>query len=574
MSAENALLTFGIGPVHEFIAAARRVADVWAGSDLLSHLMTRAIEAARRAGGEAVFPAADDATGLTGIPNRVVVRVPLDQARKIALDMRRAVEVEWSRLAEEALRVLRQYGIHPAEDLWPVSPEPDASRQTDHVFDIAWSWVPLGDDYAAASSEGARRYTASRLFRPFDQVEQLGEKCALCGGRTALPDGNRSNVRNAWTAAAEKAESEPLEEGDERFFRFDQGRLCLVCATKRLYTRQEGKRVYFRSLVAFDEEPKDGRKSEGPKAPSRRSAEDDRRRYVAVVSLDGDRMSEILALGPDDLETPDVQAFHRAISTALRTFAQELRKPGSNDSLQNAQLDLRFLELESEIARRTPFPNRPQLIYAGGDDVLVVCAPADALPVARKIRERYLEHMRTALASYLDESRLAKLTLSGAILYAHSKHPAGMLFGGAYELLTRKAKGEAGRNALALCLMKRSGVPVEVAFKWEEAEGEDGSTEPSWLERLDRLVQDLGTGPLSSRQTFNLRREEEVLLEVFGRKKELWAPWLADRLSRGEATFEEAKALAAGITPFFVHDKTEALRIVRFLGVELSRSTT
>ncbi len=206
--------------------------------------------------------------------------------------------------------------------------------------------------------------------------------------------------------------------------------------------------------------------------------------------------------------------------------------------------------------------------------MLVICAPADALPVARTIRERYLERMRVALASYLDEGRLAKLTLSGAILYAHSKHPAGLLFRDANDLLTRKAKGEAGRNALAIRLMKRSGVPVEVAFKWDAEEGEEGSSESGWLDRFDRLVHDLGEGGLSSRQTFNLRREEEVLLEVFGCNEKLWTPWLADRLSRGEATSEEAKELAAGIAQFFVHDKTEALRIVRFLGVELSRSTT
>ena len=528
--------------------------------------MGAAIEAARP-DGVPVFPAIEETERPTGIPNRVVLRVPRDRAGEIAEAMGAAVRSRWTALAEDAVAFLRDYEIEPADTIWPLAPGPSHPRQTDRVFDIAWSWVPEEEGgYAEAAAAGARRYAASRLFRPFDQVEQVGEKCALCGFRTALPNGHRSKVAAAWKAAEEKAEKRAEQgksRGDERFLRYDQGRLCLVCATKRLYTREGDRKVYFQALDRFDRAER-GEEMEKGARPKRSTADEDRRRYVAVVAMDGDKMSEILALGPEKITGGRVEEFHRAVSKVLGDFARDLRRQQVREPLQKAQLDLEFLGIDS----KAPEKHEPQLIYAGGDDVLVVCAPADALPVARAVRERFLERVQT-LRDHLDNpADLDRLTISGAIVYAHAKHPAGSLFREAQDLLKRKAKGEAGRDALALRLMKRSGVPVEVAFKWSESS--EGLPAESWLATVDALVERLREGTLSSKQTFNLRREEDVLMEVFESNLELWTPWLSDRLSRGEASNEEAEELARHIAPFFAHGKPEALRIVRFLGVEVT----
>lgn len=547
----TALLTFSLGPVHAFISQARRVADVWAGSDLLSHLMGRAVGAARKHGGEPVFPLVEDGEAAAGIPNRVVCRIPVDVADRAAQDMEAAVQDEWRRLAGQAVETLRQYGIDPDPSLWPAEGE-NGPRQTDHVFQAAWSWVPEDGGYATAAAQGADRYAASRLYRPFPQVEQQGEKCALCGERTALPDGDRNTVRTAWKRAEETTQGTQ----DERFFRFDQGRLCLVCATKRLYTRNlEGKRAYFRAFDAFDEEAQ-GQGEEKEKAP-----------YVALVNLDGDRMSQALAWGEDEIEG-EIQDFHQALSRALNEFARSLRTPRTGDALPDSQLNLRTLGIESRAGKRA---NRPQLIYAGGDDVLVVCSPADALPVARAIQRQYASTLRSPLEKFLDSDRLQKLTLSGAILFAHGRYPAGAMFRDVERLLKDKAKGEAGRNALAIRLDKRGGVPVEVAFKWSQREDPNGTT--SWPDALDDLVNRIRAGTLGSTLTFNLRREEKVLLPVLETKPDRWVPWLQDRLGRSGVSRQYAEELAPKIAPFFEHRKTRALRIARFLGREVDRET-
>lgn len=570
MTTPTALLIFSIGPVHHFITQARRISDVWAGSRLLSHLMGAAIESAKSRSGEPVFPALGADDEAVGIPNRVVCRVPHAAADEIAAAMEKAVLAEWDRLVAAAVKRLEKTAkITPHPDLWTPSAD-DHPRQTDHVFDISWSWVPESSGYASAAAEGARHYAASRLYRPFVQVEQHGEKCALCGERTALPDGHRGRVRKEW----ERAEAEIKSENDRRFFRFDQGRLCLVCLTKRLYTHaEEERRVYFVALDAFDVATR-GEPDE-PKTATKRKAKSptlDREQapYVALLEMDGDNMGKVLAWGTEEIKGGDegVERFHRELSEHLAEFARTLSsEKGRDDGLFRAQLDLNRLGIKS----KAPKKKRPQLIYAGGDDVLVVCTPRDALPVARALREAYVKALQP-LAQYLKKQELIhRLTLSGAILFAHGRYPAGMMLRDVHRLLKEKAKREAGRDALAVRLDKRSGKPVEVAFRWDEPREE--APERHWPAALDGLVDEIEKGQLGSTLTFNLRQDERILTFAFEADASRWRPWLEDRIGRSGVSDERAAELADRIAPFFVHEKSAALRIARYLGRERSHGT-
>jgi CRISPR-associated protein Cmr2 len=275
--------------------------------------------------------------------------------------------------------------------------------------------------------------------------------------------------------------------------------------------------------------------------------------YFAIVAMDGDRMAEILGWREDRLASRDAEAFHRDLSRALSGFAASLRTAGSAD-------------LNLEALRRAPLRGRrnPQLVYAGGEDVLLVCDPRDALGLAWKIRDAYREALRPVVERHASPDDRRRFTISAAVLFAHTKHPAGLLFRDAQELLKKKAKQEEGRNAVALRLAKRGGVPVETAFPWDEPAG-DGDGRPTWVESFDALVGDLATGALSSRQTFNLRRDDRVLAEVFQTEEE-WSVWLRDRLSRREpAAGIDIGRTAGRLAPFFRRGKTEALRILRFL---------
>ncbi|MGH9360974.1 MAG: Cas10/Cmr2 second palm domain-containing protein [Thermoanaerobaculia bacterium] len=264
--------------------------------------------------------------------------------------------------------------------------------------------------------------------------------------------------------------------------------------------------------------------------------------YFALLKVDGDRMGEVLARGEEQVQGGRVEDLHRAVSSALADFADSLRT-------WNASLNLTALD------RYEPAGKTPQLIYAGGDDVLVVCDPRDALPLAQRLQEKY-EAALGPLRAMLVGDGVSAFTLSGAALFAHTKHPAGLLLQDLETLLKRKAKGEAGRNALAVRLAKRGGVPVEVAFKWNE------------LSDFRRLIHQLREGELSSKLSYHLREDEKVLAEVFD-SAERWVGWLADRIGRGGVGVEAAREAASLMAPLFRSGRSQALRIARFLAVEV-----
>jgi CRISPR-associated protein Cmr2 len=525
MPKKSALLTFSIGPVHGFIAQARRISDFWAGSALLSELVGEAVRTVFERDGKMIFPYVASAESVPkGLPNRFVCRVPFKTVTQTIEAMETSVRTAWSRKVKGSIPILKQYGL--ARD----------SNMADPI-EVAWSWVLEGGDYAKASEHGARQFAASRVFRPFGQTNELGEKCRLCGERAALPDGERVTVRSAW----KKAEKQSEKSGDKPFFRFKQGCLCLVCATKRL----SGGVQEFSALDRF--QPLDENDEEVGKP------------YYALVCMDGDKMGQTLGIDTRTLKNVQgLEEFHKAVSITLIEFADSLRSEVSADlKLKDAKLGALGVKLEGR---------PPQLIYAGGEDVVFVCDPRDALPLAQSIRERYKALFSRISKDHLKPNSGVGFTISAGILFVHVKHPAGLAFRDAEELLKRKAKNEEGRDAVAIKLDKRGGSPVEVAFKWDEGP----RAGQKWIDSLNTMITHLETRTLSSKQSYNLAEEERTLGAVLKDDPDHWKKWLVLRLGRGGGSKERAEELAELMAPFFVQEKTEALRIARFLGAELA----
>jgi CRISPR-associated protein Cmr2 len=507
-----AILTFSIGPVHSFIGQARRIADLWAGSQILSDLAREAVEMLlKEEGATLIFPAATLNKIPQGLPNRLVSHVPLARSTDIAERVKSKVCKQWERIVEHGIAQLMRLQIDvdglKKEHLW------------EDAIQCSWSWVSEERGYAEASKRAIELHAASRLFRPFAQSDDnAGMKCAICGERNALP---------GWKDAEAYAKKHVHELA--RYVRNDQTRLCLVCASKRFYpefAKPKDRRTIFDSFDKF--QPRDDR--------------DERERpYFALVSMDGDHLGEALRDKPEDEQ--------KRISAALGEFAASLKTCGS------AELNLRVLGLDQQSEPSDEKRRRPQLIYAGGEDVLFVADPREAIRCARAIREHYGKCFE---GQHFERT---EHTISAAIIFAHTKIPAGRLLHDAEELLKRKAKTEAGRNAVALALHKRSGPEVETVFPWE------GDIDAGLLQKI---VDELKSRNLASRQTYHLGDEQRVLTEVFTEKQQ-WQTWLEWRLTRGEGSRKHVTRLAALLAPLFVDEtkRVEALRIARFLAIEV-----
>ena len=537
----TALLTFSIGPVHTFIAQARRVADLWAGSALLSHLTLQAVKEIEDAPGcEMVYPLRASAGGApAGFPNRFVCRVPHACAPALAQQLEDAVRTGWRVMLKSAQTELARNDLTPAGEL-----SADDEARVQAALEVSWSWVEeVASDYATAARHGAEQFAGARLFRPFAVIREEGEKCTLCGERTALPDGQRARVRERWEAVAKRKEDEKAD--DLGFYRFDQSRLCRVCATKRLFPLLSAQKARFLSFQDFE-----GRSPKRRRAPaSETGPEAEGPPYFALVALDGDKMSDKLGWGKDRAPGGEVRKFHSEISRRISDFAEQLRSTQHD----HPQL-VNYQNLGTHVSE--PWP---RLIYAGGEDVLFVATARDALRLALAVRALYrslFSDLESQLpASIPGNERL--FTISAGVLFAHSKYPAGLLYRDVEELLNEVAKRKEGRDAVAIRLLKRSGPATEVAFHWDEAPpslpGHD------WASLFDSVLDRLCSRQLASRQTYRLRDDEETLAGAFEGDLTLWQPWLAEQLSRGQGSREEAGELAALLAPFFAHGKTDCV---------------
>lgn len=509
----NALLTFSIGPVHAFIAQARRIADLWAGSQILSDLTHVAVDTLLdESEATLIFPKATRNDIPPGLPNRFVARIPFAAANNTARRVADNVANQWREIVKHGVVELQRLGFDGRNLLVNESLGRDAIH-------CSWSWVAEEGSYEESARAGAELYAASRVFRPFGQSDERGMKCAICGERNALPNGDRDEVTNAWKDAENKA-NENIKELIP-YVRGGQTRLCLVCASKRFYptfVKVKDRRAIFESFESF--EP------------------DDDRSYFALVSMDGDRLGDALANSSEERQGE--------ISTALSRFAGNLRTADS------AALNLENIGVEWPAGSTSP-KKQPQLIYAGGEDVLFVADPRDALTCARAIRRHYGDCFK---AQKLDPS---EFTISAAVIFAHTKIPAGRLLTDAEELLKRKAKAD--RDAIAVALHKRSGPSIETVFPWEGA---------IHIGILETLLAELKARNLASTQMYALRDESHVLTEVFTDVSQ-WHAWLEWRLAQGEGSEEQASRLADLLTPLFhgTERRIEALRIARFLDREV-----
>lgn len=265
------LVLFQIGPVQEFIRAARKTQDFWAGSFLLSFLTARAILVfgedkiifphilqsplylTVKKAHPLIWPEAIDAPAayIPSLPNRffaVTPENPQDQLEKT----KTAVLKAWEEIAGQVWEKIREHLAGPAsprptgnnlparlyhwnsggEDPVPGLWEQWEEQVRNRALEILYVWQEMaGEDYAAAyrateALMGARK--SSRFFMPLTALE--GYACSLCGLRVSLTPGkchSRRDLRAWWNGAMRKhGLTHRFREGEH---------LCAVCAIKRLY---------------------------------------------------------------------------------------------------------------------------------------------------------------------------------------------------------------------------------------------------------------------------------------------------------------------------------------------------
>lgn len=414
------LVAISVGPVQEFIAAARRTRDLWFGSYLLSEISRAVAKSVESDGGKLIFPASSDAENIanvilaelsSGEPKNVATKA--DKAKKAAQDC-------WESFARPA-RLLAGKAI--VESIW--------NEQIDDVIEFYAAWVKNSGNYSEDRKKSMRLLAGRKNCRDFLAAKGRAgvPKSSLDGQRESVllqppPGVDRKTIRDSWPRMLRLSSGEELDvigitkrlgkrqgESDPRYpsvarvaaETWLQGvrntaefeALKAACETVRgLNKVAEPSYQYFpfEGTVIYKDRHTDLKKELGPDAGDLKPVAEALKNlgsepspYLGVLVADGDKMgAAISALGSADA--------HRAFSVDLARFAVEARK------IINAHNGV--------------------LVYAGGDDVLAFVPVDKCLACGGQhpglLLQRYLCENATGEGSNPEEKRAILLAAISA----------------------------------------------------------------------------------------------------------------------------------------------------------------
>ncbi|MBS3932832.1 MAG: type III-B CRISPR-associated protein Cas10/Cmr2 [Truepera sp.] len=338
------LLAISIGPVQDFIAAARRTADLYAGSQILQEVCKATAKSLAENGGALIFPSGPEADGA----NKILAQVPGDPAH-LAQTAQAAAKARLLALWQDAQAAL------PAGQRGLVD-HGRAEAQLEGFLEFYAAWVPLAN-YPEDRKKADRLLAGRKALRDFAPTRQDDDgipKSPLDPSRAAvIRPQNWLNV------------SVPLKNGVYRPLRIKgTEHLDAVSLLKRIYGAVHADRVVDTRTMA--------RRAKDPHAmPDDRYGEDDDQiqepqPYYAILVADGDRMGELIS----QKTTPEE---HQKLSAQLDGFAQKVR---------------------SIVLKHRGFP-----VYTGGDDVLAILPVNTAIKCTKELSEEFRHTVRRTLSA-------------------------------------------------------------------------------------------------------------------------------------------------------------------------------
>lgn len=474
------LMTIAIGPVQGFIAAARRLRDLWFGSYLLSELAKKGALSLYQHGAELIFPAQQNAEkelfpgSDMRVPNKLFVKLTADKPDQVFKSVKEDIVNFWK--YNLALKTVEKDRKKINLNLF--------NDQIEDFLEIYGVWTQINGDYEGARERIDQLLAARKTLRNFNQTIPIQT------GKGGLPksslDGVRESVLNDHLRNKGKS---GLKEGEE---------LDAVGWVKR-YGRKIGDvelMPTFESLSDLAADPFLRGTINNLKAI-------ESMQMLANVIIDSGvditRVTErehrkpLLQLSPrilfpnslrKDLEHAGVEPTKiKSILRKVRNIhleAGEKQGPlpytaillGDGDNMGKAINSMKseksHQSLSAELDRFARSceiivtNNHGSLIYSGGDDVMAF------VPLDRVIEcANALQHDFSSKVKRVEWKEKDIPTLSVGVAIVHHLNPMNLSLNLARKA-ERLAKSNKGKNAVALILDKRGGVPIELCAGWNE----------------------------------------------------------------------------------------------------------
>ena len=515
------LLAISVGPVQEFIKAARRTRDLWFGSYLLSLVSYAVASSLKGAGAALVFPPANGNSqsnenkvdliqkdidsilqnikngkfdqNLPQIANIVISEIDSpDPTQEVQRARKKAMET-WQVVAEAARCCAPKNTIN--FDQW--------NEQLGDVLEFYAAWVPYdGQDYPQTRARLMRLLAGRKNCRDFLQAP---------GNDFGLPKSSLDGLR---PTVLTDPNARPNPDATYRGLRLREGeQLDVVGVVKRL---GGGRRPYPSvSRIAADPWVR-GMKKQRPQEflqfvkEVRNLAEGDleivhrldmeKFRQYNDFPYEGtpafrDRHQEWLeeAAFQDLEQVPDLVPLQQALAQLPEPFpylavlvadgdrmGETISRLPSPDENRNFSAALAaFSSSVSEIVRQ----HQGVLVYAGGDDVLAFVPVDRCLQCARKLHQEFGEK----LMNYRNGDRPPTLSVGIAIGHFLENLEDLLEYGRAAE----KDAKEPDRNGLAVHVYKRGGAPLRYRVRWAAGSGNcaASSAVAQHPDPVDRILQ-------------------------------------------------------------------------------------
>lgn len=445
---------------------------------------------------------------------------------------------------------------------------------------------------------------AAKTRKKVDREPETGEKCHICGEFEVLHGSKyegdipaneyKKNIKEFWDKLKIKWDGD-----DDNPLSYDfnpNEKLCSVCLVKRTAYRvienmddhillsafKEKKQFESTTEVALHnyfkrkKTPGDQKKKIAQKIHEKSEEEaNNSDRYYAILMMDGDKMGklvngETLASTWESVMHPDIvsrlndhrfeKKYRDNWKEIFEKSPQRLLTPAIHAAISEALGDFSIYGVASIIKK-----HEGTLIYAGGDDVCAILPRKTALPTAQEIRRYYgstytfiqkEKEMVVQSVSGSWEPQPGKLSInlgkgkdtsiSAAILLCHHKENLSFMIKRAHWLLNEKAKKEAGRNACAIELRKRSGGSRFFVRRWPD-DADDNDTSWKSFEEIGGAIKDKKKAQVSTSLVYRMERFRDGIEAIVKHEnhKEMLINFIAVQLDRSSVGDKNERAAFA-----------------------------
>lgn len=491
------LLQVSIGPVQDFIAAARRTRDLWFGSELLSQISGVVAETLEEKGCHLIFPHSTRVEG--GVANVILAVAEADMPGSLVEAARESAEKKWANVAEE---VLKGYESVIQREVW--------DKQVEDVIEVYGAWVPYdGTDIKGARTNVSRLMAGRKVLRNFRPAN------GVAGLSKSSLDGARETVLRGVIA---REYLKPLRKGRIRFRKVGENwspveQLDVIGMVKRF----GGKNVQYPSVSRLAVDPwirglTDKERTNLIEAASGlksdyQIAEYDERLYSQFMGFPYEGAVLFPGRLRELMDDPDAKVLDKKLedfSDVVSATRKDRARPSpyyailiaDGDTMGAALAELnteerlkkfskQLAEFSAEVKKIIEQQHSGCLVYAGGDDVVAFLPEDNCLEAAQALYEAFTEKMGQFPGSP---------TLSVGIAIGHCMEPLENMLN--WARLAEKDAKTPDRDGLAIHYHTRSGAPTTVRGQWSKG----------IMDRIEKWIRYFNEKLLPDKAAYDLRQ--------------------------------------------------------------------